>query len=344
MPSWHDALRYATLDPLRVFLTHNPEDLDAYYGRALPELLAIADVIINPLDRDLTTAELIAESEGCDVIAAHRATAGEAELFEQRPELLAFLRCAVDISTIDLESASSNGVLVGQADKSFVASTAELALGLYLDTARHIAESTHDYRRGVDPGQRAGRQVSGKTAGIIGFGAIGSYLADLLSSLGLTVLVHDPFADVPDRYEQLALDPLLGRSDVVFPLAPGNPSTEDFIGQHELDTMKPGATLINVSRGELLDEEAVARALDSGHLGALGMDVGRAADQRPTPSLAGRPGVVATPHLGGLTPENADAQAMSSVEQVRAMLAGEMPPRSVNPEHAHRLEAWWAER
>lgn len=343
-PSWRSRAPVCDARRLRVFLTHNPEDLDAYYGRALTELMATAEVVINPLDRDLSTPELIEESAGCQVIAAHRATPGEAELFEQRPELLAFLRCAVDISTIDVDAASTNGVLVGHADKSFIASTAELALGLYLDTARHIAESTHDYRSGNEPPQRPGHQIRGKVAGIIGFGSVGGYLADLLQSIGLTVLVHDPFVDVPEEFEQLALDPLLERSDVVFPLAPGVPATENFIGEHELAMMKHGATLINVSRGEVLDEDAVAAALDSGQLGALGMDVGRAADQRPSVSLASRPGVVATPHLGGLTPENADEQAMSSVEQIRAILAGEMPQRVVNAAHATRLDTYWANR
>jgi D-3-phosphoglycerate dehydrogenase len=108
--------------------------------------------------------------------------------------------------------------------------------------------------------------------------------------------------------------------------------------------MRPGTMLVNVSRGELIDEAAVAAALDSGHLGGLAMDVGRAADQRPSPELAGRPGVVATPHLGGLTPENADAQAMSSVEQVTALLAGVMPRRVVNPDSARRLRTWWDAR
>jgi D-3-phosphoglycerate dehydrogenase len=306
--------------------------------------MAIAEVVVNPLPRDLSTAELIVESAGCDVIVAHRSTPGEPALFAQRPELLAFLRCAVDISTIDVDAASAAGVLIARADKSFVASTAELALSLYLDTARHVAASTHDYQRGLEPSQRQGRQVKGKTAGIIGFGAVGSYLAHLLDGLGLTVLIHDPFVDVPDTFEQLALDPLLSRSDVVFPLAPAVPATENFIGSHELAMMKPGATLVNVSRGELLDEEAVARALDSGHLGALAMDVGRAPDQRPSPDLARRPGVVATPHLGGLTPENADAQALSSVEQVRAMGDGQIPPRAVNPDDATRLHTFWANR
>lgn len=328
--------------PVRVFLTHNPEDLDAYYRTALPQLEAIADVVLNPSDRDLTTPELIGASAGCDVIVAHRATPGEPELFEQSPELLAFLRCAVDISTIDVEAASRTGVLVARAGPTYVPSTAELALGLLLDTARHISTSTMEYRDGQEPAQRLGRQLSGQTAGIIGYGAIGRYLADLLVALGMRVLVHDPFVDdVANGVVPVELDRLLHDSDVVFPLAPGEPATENLIGSAELAAMKAGATLINVSRGELLDEGAVSAALDSGHLGALGMDVGRATDQRPSPQLAGRPGVVATPHLGGLTPENAYAQALSSVEQVQAMADGLMPPRAVNDESASRLRFFW---
>ena len=138
------------------------------------------------------------------------------------------------------------------------------------------------------------------------------------------------------------LDELFGRADVVLPLAAAVPSTENLIDGDSLAAMKPGALLVNVSRGELIDEEAVAAALDSGRLGGLAIDVGRAADQRPSAALAGRPGVVATPHLGGLTPENADAQAASSVEQVRAILDGVMPPRAINGEHARRLRALWA--
>lgn len=330
---------------MRVFITHNPEDRDAYYGRALPELEAIAEVVVNPLDRDLSTPELIEAAAGCDVIVAHRATPGEAAVFEHLPGLLGFLRCAVDISTIDVDAASAAGVLVGQADKSFVPSTAELALALLMDTARSVSASTVDYQNGVQPPQRPGRQLRGQTAGIIGYGAIGSYLAELLVALGLDVLVTDPFVtDIADGLEQVDLAELLGRSDVVFPLAPAIPETHHLIGANALAAMKRGATLINVSRGELVDEAAVAAALTSGHLGALGMDVGMAADQRPSESLASMPGVVATPHLGGLTPENADAQASSSVEQIAAMLSGELPPRTVNPEHATNLMTWWEQR
>ena len=324
---------------MRVLVTHNPEDLDAYYGRALPALREIAEVVLNPFDRDLTTAELIDVAAECDVIVAHRVTPGEAAVFSALPDLLAFLRCAVDISTIDVAAASGAGVLVGRADKSFVASTAELALGLFLDVSRRIASSTLDYRSGREPPQRPGRQVRGQTAGIIGYGAIGSYLADLLSALGLDVIVTDPAVGSP--FQDVDLEELLRRSDVVFPLAPGGASTTGMIDADEIAQMKRGAVLVNVSRGELLDEQAVTAALDSGQLSGVGLDVGQAADQRPSLLLAGRDDVVATPHLGGLTPENADAQAASSVEQVAAMISGEMPPRSVNPNDANRLRSWW---
>jgi D-3-phosphoglycerate dehydrogenase / 2-oxoglutarate reductase len=328
---------------LTVFLTHNPEDLDAYYARALPELDSIAHVVRNPLDHDLSPSELVAAAKGCDVIIAHRSAPGDATVFAELPGLLAFLRCAVDISTIDVTAASSAGVLVGRADKSFIPSTAELALALMLDLARHVSESTIDYRNGEAAPQRTGLQLRGRTAGIIGYGAIGSYLADLLLAIGMRVVVSDPVADATlHGCEQTTMKQLLVCSDFVIPLAPASAETENLIDADALAAMRPGAMLVNVSRGELIDEVAVAAALDSGHLGGLAMDVGRAPDQRPSPELASRPGVVATPHLGGLTPDNADAQALSSVEQVRAMLAGEMPPRAVNADDARRLRSWWA--
>lgn len=330
---------------MRVFLTHDPEDLDAYYARALGELRTIAEVTVNPLDRDLTTDELIEAAAGRAVIVAHRSTPGEDRLFEALPELVAFLRTAVDISTIDVGAASAAGVVVGRADKSFVASTAELALALTLDVLRNVSESTIDYRAGTEPPQRLGTQLRGRTAGVIGYGAIGRYLADALRGLGVAVVVHDPHADATaDGFEQISFVEVLERSDIVLPLAASTQETFHLIDAAALAAMRPGAVLVNVSRGELLDEDAVADALDSGRLAGLAMDVGQAPDQRPSPALATRPDVVATPHLGGLTPDNADAQALSSVDQVRAMIAGEVPPRAVNAEHADRLRAWWATR
>ena len=327
---------------MRVFVTHNPEDLAAYFSKALAELRSFAhQVVLNPLDRDLNNAELIQYADGCDVIIAHRSTPGEAEVFAGLPGLKAFLRTAVDVSTIDLDAANEHGVLIANADKSFVPSTAELALGLLLDSMRNIAESTVDYRSNAEaqPPQRPGRQLRGQTAGIIGFGAIGSYLADLLLALGMRVVVHDPHVTVDTAgLEQVSrLDDLLSISDVVFPLAISVPDTRHLIDAATLASMKPGSTLVNVSRGELVDEAAVTAALLSGHLRGFAMDVGSAPDQRPDPTLAQRAGVVATPHLGGLTPENADAQAMSAVDQVRKLMAGTIPERTLNAAHATRF-------
>jgi len=330
---------------IRVFITHNPEDRDAYYGRSLAALHDLAEVVLNPTDRDLAPAELIDAAEGCEVIVSHRSTPVSAEVLGALPDLVAVVRCAVDIRDIDVEAASEAGVLVAHADKSFIASTAELALGLMLDVARNISESTLDYRGGRLPPQRTGRQLRGRTAGIIGYGSIGTYLADLLVAIGMRVLVHDPFVQPEsssDAIIPVGLDRLLAESDFVLPLAPASEATADLVDEAALAAMKPDAVLVNVSRGELVDESAVARALDAGTLGGLAMDVGRAADQRPSTGLAGRPGVVATPHLGGLTSANADAQAASSVEQVAAIVAHMEPPRSVNFESADRLRRYWA--
>ena len=325
---------------VEIFLTHNPEDLEAYYGGALGPLEALgAPVRRNPAGRNLTTPELIEAARGCAIIISHRATPGEAALFAGAPDLVAFLRCAVDITTIDVAAASASGVLVAHAEPSFVASTAELALALMLDLARHVTESTLDYRHGREPPQRLGRQLRDSTAGIIGYGRIGTYLADILLALGMRVLVHDPHKAVATRdgLTQTDLPTLLSEADFVLALAAATPETENLIDAAALARMKPTASLINVSRGNLVDETALAAALDDGRITKLAMDVGRAPDQRPSPAQAARPGVVATPHLGGLTPAAADAQAMSSVEQVAALLDGRVPPRSVNAEHATRL-------
>lgn len=332
---------------MQVFVSHNHEDLQAYYGRALPLLEALdgVEVVVNPRGHNLSVEELVAVAADSQVIVAHRSTPGPAELFERLPNLVAMFRTAIDISTIDVSAASDNGVLIANADKSFIASTAELALGLLIDCARNISASNIDYRSGDEPPQRPGRQLRGATAGIIGYGAIGSYLADLLRSVGMDVLVCDPVADpAEDGFEVVDFATLLARSEVVIPLTPGDETNRDLISVAELKAMRPGSILINVSRGEVVDEAAVLDALERGHLFAVGMDVGRGADQRPSSLLAGRPGVVATPHLGGLTPANADAQAASSVEQVEALVTGVLPPRAVNPEAATRLLAYWEGR
>ena len=321
-----------------IFLTHNPEDLDIYFGPAYEAIQAYGTVRTNPLDRDLTTAELIEAAKGCQIIVCHRATAGEAAVFHRSPDLVAFLRPQLDIRNIDIEAASANGVVVANAEPAFIPATAEMALALMLDVSRDVTESTVAFREGRIPPSNMGRQLATSTAGVIGYGAVGRYLCDVLVALGMRVLVNDPYVTVEkEGLEQVDFETLLGESDYVLPLAVATGETENLMDEAAFALMKPSAVFVNVSRGNLVDEAALEAAYTEGRIARLAMDVGRAADQRPSPHLAALPGVVATPHLGGLTPQNAHAQSMCSVEQTAAVVEGRMPPRAVNPEHATRL-------
>ena len=331
-------------DNLKIFLSHNPEDLEVYFKKAHEALADLGEVIRNPKDRDLDTEEVIEAAQGCQVVICHRATHGKAAIFENLPELAVFLRPQVDISDVDVGAASANNILVANSVPAFIPATAEMAMALMFDLARDVTASTLEFQKGVMPPSNMGRQLNGSTAGIIGYGAIGSYLADKLVALGMRVLVSDPYVTA-DRQgvEQVDMQTLLQESDFVLPLAVANEETENLIDAEAIALMKPDVYFVNVSRGNLVDEAALETAIREKRIAKVAMDVGRGSDQRPSSHLAALPGVVATPHLGGLTVQNAEAQAWSAVEQVQALLKGEAIPRSINPDRAERLTRLWAE-
>jgi D-3-phosphoglycerate dehydrogenase / 2-oxoglutarate reductase len=128
------------------------------------------------------------------------------------------------------------------------------------------------------------------------------------------------------------LDELLARADYVICLAIANEATENLIGQAALARMQKHAFFINLSRGNLVDETALAGALRDGRIAGAAMDVGRAPDQMPSPALAKLPNVIATPHIGGLTPQAIEHQAMETVRQVAVIIKGEAPIGAVNAE------------
>jgi len=324
---------------LRVFLAHTPEMLEGYYGaRALAALRRHAEVVRNPGDRVLSGTALAEAARGCQAIVADRATPGTAETFAAAPDLVAFLRVAVDISTIDVPAASAAGVLVTRATPGFVDSVTELALGLMVDLARGVSGHVQAYRRGEEPQGRLGLQLSAATLAIIGYDRIGRRLAEVALAIGMRVVVSDPHATVEDtRIAWLPFDEALAVADIVVCLAISDAATRDLFDRAAFARMKPGARFINLSRGELVDEAALAAALDSGHIAGAAMDVGRAADQRPSLALARRNDVVATPHVGGMTPEAMEHQAMDTVRQVAALARGALPDNAVNAPTAHRL-------
>jgi D-3-phosphoglycerate dehydrogenase len=278
---------------------------------------------------------LIAAAAGCDLIVSYRQSPGPAAVFERLPMLVAFLRCAVDIRNIDVGAASKAGVLVTQASAGFVPAVSELVVGLLVDLSRGITRAAAAYHAGRVPQAAMGRELRGSTLGIIGYGAIGRELSRVAKALGMRVLVNDPYVkDV----EQVALDALLAQSDYVVPLAVASLETENLMNEAAFARMKPGACFINVSRGNLVDETALARALDSGRIAGCALDVGRAPDQMPTPALAARPDVIATPHTAGLTLAAIEHQSLETVAQAGEILKGRAPKGAVNAEHWKRKE------
>jgi D-3-phosphoglycerate dehydrogenase len=320
---------------LKVLLTHPPQTLRKYYGaRATAELGALVELVLHAGNEPLGPADLVEAARDVDVIVSDRLTAGPASVFAGLPRLKAFLRCAVDIRNIDVAAASAAGVLVTHATPGFMASVSELAIGFMIDLSRGISRTTADYRAGRQPDARIGRELAGSTVGIIGYGDIGRHLAPIAAALGMVVLVTDPYATVEDpRFSQVAMDDLLARSDYVVCLANATEATENLIGAAALARMQRTAFFINLSRGNLVDEAALMATLTEGRIAGAALDVGRATDQMPTPWLGRLPSVIATPHIGGLTPAAIEHQAFDTVRQVAALVRGDVPPGAVNPEH-----------
>jgi D-3-phosphoglycerate dehydrogenase len=323
-----------------VFLTHTPDMLANYYGpRALARLRALATVKLNETGAVLDTETLARVAKGCEIVVSDRQTAGPAALFPLMPDLVAFLRVAVDIRNIDVPAASAHGVLVTHATPGFVASVAEMAVGYMVDCARHITAATMQYRAGHEAEPRMGRQLRGTTLGIIGYGAIGEDLAQLGLALGMTVLVSDPKKTVTAQaLEQVPMSDLLARAHFVVCLAVATEETENLMNADAFARMRKDAFFLNLSRGNLVDERALAAALDAGTIAGAAMDVGRAPDQKPSLALAARGDVIATPHTAGLTPEAIEHQAFDTVDQVADILAGRMPQGAANADAAHRLK------
>jgi len=315
---------------LKILLTHSPETRELYYGtRALAGLRERGEVKLHEGATPLEGEALIAAAADCDLIVSYRQSAAPAALFQRLPKLIAFLRCAIDIRNVDVAAASKAGVLVTQASAGFVTAVAEMVLGFLVDLSRGITRSTLDYRAGRVPPARMGRELKGSTIGVIGYGAIGKEVVRIGRALGMRVLIHDPYQPV----EQVPLDELLAQADYVVPLAVATPQTENLIGAAAFARMKLGAYLINVSRGNLVDEQALEAALEQGRLAGCAMDVGRAADQMPSPRLAARPDVIATPHAAGLTLPAIEHQSLETVAQAAEIVKGRAPKGAVNAEH-----------
>ena len=319
----------------KLLLTHVPQARQQYFcARALARLRELVEVKLHEGTAPLDAGRLIEAAGDCDLVIADRATAVPGEVFAGLPGLKVLMRSAVDIRNIDVDAASKAGVLVTHAEAGFVKSVVELTLGFLVDLSRGISLASNDYRQGRMPEIKVGRQLAGSTVGIIGYGQISRDLAPVLAQLGMTVVVSDPYAQIDDRrFLKLTLEDLLARSDYVICLAIANDETENLMNATAFARMKPDAFFINISRGNLVDETALSEVLVAGRIAGAAMDVGRAPDQMPSPALARLPNVIATPHVGGLTPAASESQAFDTVRQVEALVAGKIPPGPANLAH-----------
>jgi D-3-phosphoglycerate dehydrogenase len=261
-------------------------------------------------------------------------------LFAALPRLQAFMRCAIDIRNIDVPAASRHGVLVTQASAGFIASVSEWIVGAMIELSRGLGASSALYHAGLPAPAVMGRELRGSTLGVIGYGQISRYLCDIAIALGMRVLVHDPYAKVErPGIAAAGFADLLGQADYVVCLAAATEATENMMNAAAFAAMQPHAVFINAARGNLVDEDALLAALNHGQIAGCALDVGRAPDQMPTPRIALHPRVVATPHIGGLTPPAIEHQAMETVAQVEAILQGRVPKGAVNAEQAFRWKS-----
>jgi len=323
----------------RIFLTHNRAALRHYYGdRAFQLLTALGDVRFHDSDADTTHDDIVRQARDCDILISFRVPPIDAALMQALPNLAAVCRVAVDIRNIDLACANRLGILVARATPGFGPSVAEWVVGVMISLARHIDTASMAYRNGLDPVPPMGRELRAATLGIIGYGTIGQYLAQLARAFGMNIIVNDPYAGVEQDagLQQGSLDTLLTQSDFVVCLAPATAETANLIDLSRFQQMRRSAYFINASRAELVNESDLLQALDDGLIAGCALDVGSAIDQKPPMRLATHSKIIATPHVGGLTPEASAHQAMDSVRQVQALIAGQLPEPCVNAAYATR--------
>jgi D-3-phosphoglycerate dehydrogenase len=270
----------------------------------------------------------------------------DAEAIAAGTRLQVIGRAGVGVDNVDLDSATRAGITVVNAPTGNTIAAAEHTLALLYGVARRIAAADASVRRGEwKRAQFTGNELRGRTLGIVGLGKIGQAIAARAIAMEMTVLASDPFVTVEQAahhgVELVSFDAILERSDVITVHVPMTRATRGLIGRDQLARMKQGAILLNVARGGVIDEAAVAAALHDGHLGGAGIDVFE--QEPPTGSpLLDAPNTLLTPHLGASTAEAQVAVAEEIADQVLDVLAGRSARYAVNaplltPETARAL-------
>lgn len=326
--------------------------LEGVHQSAVETLAASGYTNVEYLKTSLPEDELIEKAKNAHFIGIRSRTQLTAKVFEQAPKLVAVGCFCIGTNQVDLKAAQEHGVAVFNAPFSNTRSVAELVIAEAILLLRGIPEKNAVCHRGGWLKSANGSfEIRGKTLGIIGYGSIGSQVSVLAESLGMNVLFYDVVTKLSlgNASQVRALDELLKQSDVVSLHVPETMATQNMIGAKELSTMKKGSILLNASRGTVVDIDALAAALESGHLSGTAVDVfpvePRGNDEEFVSPLRAFDNAILTPHIGGSTMEAQENIGFEVAEKLVKYSDNGTTTSSVNlpevalPEHpnAHRL-------
>jgi len=310
------------------------------YERPLQLLREKAEVTLNPEDRSMTPEEIMASLPGKMGVLAMGGDPWTAKLLEAGKDLKIVANNAVGFNNIDLAAATRLKIAATNTPDVLTDTTADLSFALILGVARRIAEADRFVRagkwKGWTPSLMIGGDVHDKTLGIIGLGRIGSAVARRGQGFNMKIVYYDirrldPAIEQQHQLQFAPLRDLLLVSDFVTLHVPLTPETKHLIGAEQLGLMKKTAYLINASRGPVVDEKALVEALRSGKIAGAGLDVFEA-EPKVTPELLQMENTVLVPHIGSATDETREAMAQRAVNNILAVIRGEIPPNILNPE------------
>lgn len=314
--------------------------------RLLPEVEArmaeLFDVSLNSGDRPMTRDELAAAMRDCDVLVPTVTDSIDAELIAQAGERLGLIaNFGAGTEHIDLPAARARKIMVTNTPGVFTDDTADLTLALIILVSRKFSDGVKILREGRwegwAPSTMLGHSLGGKRLGIVGMGRIGQAVAHRARGFGMEIHYHNRHRLPPSlenmcsaRYEP-DLDALVAQSDILTLHCPSTPDTIGMMDRRRFSLMKPNACLVNTSRGQLVDEEALIDALTERRIGGAGLDV-FANEPNVDPRLLEVPNLIAMPHLGSATVEGRGGAGERIIANIRFWVDGHRPPDQVLPD------------
>jgi glyoxylate reductase len=302
------------------------------------------EVSVWPSEYPPSKDEIIDMASGCQGIITLLSDPIDSDLIAQLPDLRVIAQYAVGYDNIDVKEATRRGIIVTNTPGVLTETTADLTWSLIMATARRIVEADQYVRRGKwnvawGPELLLGSDIHGTTLGIVGMGRIGQAVARRAQGFDMKVLYHSRSKnegiialDSLIGAKSTNLETLLNESDIVSLHVPLTPETYNLIGERELSIMKKGSILVNTSRGQVVDQDALYNALSSGHLAGAGLDVFREEPLEKDSPLLKLSNIVVVPHIGSASKKTRATMATMCAENIIAALNGEKPPNIVNPE------------